>query len=230
VPLDGAEPARAEFKLPSATDRMCVLGRTGSGKSHFAVWALSHANWPHVPWLILDYKRDPLIAEIPGLQEYKLGRKLPKAAGLYHVRANPQDNDAVEQFFWSVWKRGHTGLLVDEGHVAPDQGAMQAILSQGRSKRIPFYILSQRPVWLNRFALSEASMFAVFSMNDRRDRQTVATFLPGINLDQKLPPRHSYYYDVARDNAFLMRPVPDKQEFFARFVERAPHHPKWKVL
>lgn len=223
-------PVPAGFSLPGPRDRLAVLGRTGSGKTHFAAWALSHANWPAVPWVIIDYKYDPLIKQIPQLEEIGVDAKIPKHPGLYVVHPLPIEQEQVEGLLWRVWKKGNTGLWVDEGHILPDKGSLQALLSQGRSKSIPLIVLSQRPVWLNRFVLSESGYFSVFSMNDKRDRQTIASFLPGIDLEKKLPARHSYYYDVANDRAFLMRPVPGRDDILNRFVERNPRHVKWRYV
>jgi hypothetical protein len=225
MPLD-APP----FRLPGARDRLAVLGRTGSGKTHFAAWSLSHGNWDRVPWIVIDYKYDPLIAQIPQLEEIKLSATIPKAPGLYVVHPLPSQTEQTEALLWRIWKKGHTGLWVDEGHILPDKGSLQALLSQGRSKAIPVIILSQRPVWLNRFVLSEAGFFSVFSMNDKRDRQTIQSFLPGLDLEQKLPVRHSYYYDVANDRAFLMKPVPDKDDILNRFVDRNPRHSRMRLV
>lgn len=234
VPSPAASPRAlavpAGFRLPGARDRLCVLGRTGSGKTHCAAWVLSHSNWPAIPWIIIDYKRDPLIAQIPQLEELRLGSKLPRLPGLYVVHPRPDQEAEVEALLWDVWRRGRVGLWVDEGHILPDKGALQALLSQGRSKSIPVIILSQRPVWLNRFALSESGFFSVFSMNDKRDRQTIQSFLPEIDLETRLPARHSYWYDVAEDRAFLMRPVPDSDDILNRFVDRNPRHKRWRVV
>ena len=49
---------------PNDTDRTIIVGRTGSGKSQFAVALLSTRNWsedkinptPAIPWFIIDYK------------------------------------------------------------------------------------------------------------------------------------------------------------------------------
>ena len=111
----------------------------------------------------------------------------------------------------------------------PDRGAYQAILSQGRSRSIPAITLTQRPVWVNRFALSEADYYAIFHMNDRRDRQTIGAFLP-IDLETPLPPRHSWYYDVARDRVFRLLPVPSRDEILDRFQARDPNHTRWRAI
>ena len=230
VPPSRARLAAPAFCLPGPRDRLAVLGRTGSGKTHFAAWALSHGNWDKVPWVIIDYKFDPLIAQIPQLEELKVDAKIPKAAGLYVVHPTPSQTAEVEALLWRIWRKGRTGLWVDEGHILPDRGSLQALLSQGRSKAVPVIILSQRPVWLNRFVLSESGYFSVFAMNDKRDRQTIQSFLPGLDLEEKLPARYSYYYDVAGDRAFMMKPVPDRDEILNRFVERNPRHSRMRHI
>jgi hypothetical protein len=230
VAAPSRQAAPVNFTLPGPRDRLAVLGRTGSGKTHFAAWALSHSNWPKVPWVIIDYKHDPLIAQIPQIEEIKVDAKIPKHPGLYVTHPLPIQTEQVEQLLWRIWQKGHTGLWVDEGHILPDKGSLQALLSQGRSKSVPVIILSQRPVWLNRFVLSESGYFSVFGMNDKRDRQTIASFLPGIDLEEKLPARYSYYYDVAQDRAFLMKPVPGKDDILNRFVDRNPRHAKVRMI
>jgi hypothetical protein len=218
------------FRLPGARDRLAVMGRTGSGKTHFATWALSRQNWPHVPWVVIDYKYDPLIGEIPGLEEIGLAdRRLPKQPGVYVAHPRPDEIDEVEAFLWRVWRRGRTGVFVDEGHILPDKGALQALLTQGRSKSIPVIALTQRPAWVNRFVFSEADYFSAFHLNDQRDRKTIASFLP-VDLERPLPARHSWYYDVGRDRAFRMLPVPGKQSILDTFDQRNPRHTRWRSI
>src|SRR5215469_2654678 len=136
--------------IPGHDERLAVIGRTGSGKTHFAVWALSKANWPTRPWIIVDYKRDDLIGELPGVEEISLTpRRMPRHPGLYVVHPRPDSDDAVETFLMRIWERGHTGIYIDEGHILPERGGLQAILTQGRSKKIPAIVLTQRPKWVS---------------------------------------------------------------------------------
>jgi hypothetical protein len=97
--------------------------------------------------------------------------------------------------------------------------AFDAILTQGRSKRIPVIVLSQRPVWLSRFVFSEASYFQVFWLNDFRDRQTVQSFIPA-DTENRLPDFNSLWYDVGRDRVSRMLPVPARTTILETFRER----------
>lgn len=217
------------FRLPGPRDRFAIIGRTGSGKTHYAAWALSHMNWPTRPWIIIDYKRDELLGALPTQERPVNMSRVPRQPGLYVVHPGPKDDELVEQLLWKVWERGHTGVYVDEGHILPDGGGLQAILTQGRSKHIPVIVLTQRPKWLNRFVFSESDYYALFHLNDKRDRATVGEFLPE-QAKEPLPARWSWYYDVAHHSLFKMRPVPDKGAILSTFWRRDPHRADKRVI
>jgi hypothetical protein len=97
--------------------------------------------------------------------------------------------------------------------------AFETLLVQGRSKRIPLTVLTQRPVWVSRYIFSEATFFQVFALSDRRDKQTVEAIVP-VDLDERLPDYHSHYYDVLRDDLIVLGPVPDADAILAKIDER----------
>lgn len=220
----------AQPHLPGARDRLAILGRTGSGKTHFACWVLSQANWPHVPWFIIDYKHDELLSEVPAEPIGVSPRKLPTHPGIYSVNPSPNDDDAVERLLQRIWARGRAGVYIDEGHMLPDHGGLKALLTQGRSKSIPVIVLSQRPSWVNRFVFSEADYYAVFHLNDKRDRQTIGAFMPDGAVSTPLPARHSWYYDIARNRLYHMLPVPDRDAILERFEERNPKRTRGRFV
>src|SRR5207302_775120 len=108
-------------------------------------WLLSHANWPRRPWVIIDYKRDELINDIPGLQELRLGARIPRRAGLYVVHPRPDQQDEVEALLWRIWEKERTGVLIDEAYLVPNKHAFSTLLVTGRSKKIPMIMNTQRP-------------------------------------------------------------------------------------
>jgi DNA helicase HerA-like ATPase len=226
--------ARPRFYWPGPQDRLAIIGRTGSGKTHLACCVLSQANWPSRPWVIIDYKRDELLAALPRIEEIgitppKIGRWLPRQPGLYVVHPPPDSDEKVEALLMRLWARGHSGLYVDEGHMLPDSGGLKAILTQGRSKHLQTIILTQRPKWVNRFVFSEASAFSIFHLNDKRDRQTVQEVAP-VDLSQPLEPRHSYYYRVEDNALFRMNPVPGRDDILQIFDDRQPARQKRRMI
>lgn len=203
------------MRLPNDSQRLVIVGRTGSGKTRAGMWHLSKRNFSN-PWIILDYKRDELIAASPAI-EIRPKDKLPKYGGLYVVRPNPiSDDEDVENMMLRMWARGNIGLYCDEGFMVPNVNALNMILTQGRSLRVPCITLSQRPVWLSRFVFSEADFFQLFDLNDARDRKAIGSFMPA-DAQQRLPEFHSWYYDVGKNDIAPWSPVPGDDEIIAGF-------------
>lgn len=221
------------LRLPGPQSRTLIVGRTGSGKTVAALWQLSERDYAPPegieynglnarPWIIIDYKRDENIAKIDGAQYISLTDPLPTKPGIYILQPMPDQDELVEDFFWRVWAKGNIGLYIDEGYILPKSGktsAFTSILTQGRSKNIPIIILSQRPVWLNRFAISEADFYQVFHLNDERDRKTIGGFIPG-GVEDRLKEYHSIWYDVGRNVRRELAPSPDLKHIHNTFRYR----------
>ena len=206
------------FRLPSDTDRITIIGKTGSGKTQGAAWLLSLRSWKVRPWVIIDFKRDDLLNSIPGLKRLDIKASIPSKPGLYIVHPNPGQDEEVEDFLWKVWAKEHTGLYLDEGYMIPARSAAyQAILTQGRSKHIPLMTLTQRPAWLSRFAFSEADFIQLYKLTDVRDLKIVKQFVP-LSIEKPLPAAYySYWYDNAANYGAVLSPVPDKQSIIGNF-------------
>lgn len=203
------------FRFPGVSHRVNVMGKTGSGKTRFGVWLHAKSrNFKNYPNVIVDYKRDDLIAQIDRAEEIGIN-EVPKHPGLYILRPD-MDDPEIETWMRKVHERGKTGLFFDEGymvpHMAPKFKALNRILTQGRSLRLPTMILTQRPAWGSRFARSEADFHAIFHMQDRDDYATVQGFVPRndpvFDFDNRLPEYHSRWYDVAQDWSAIVEPVP----------------------
>jgi len=125
-----------------------------------------------------------------------------------------------------VWQRENVGLFVDEASLMPDRDAFRAILQQGRSKRIPCVICTQRPVDVKRAVFSEASYFCIYRMTDKRDYRTVEGFVPA-DLSRPIPDYYWRWYDVARNELLTMRPVPGPRAVADNLRERVPAIAAW---
>jgi hypothetical protein len=214
--------------LPNDTQRQLILGKNGSGKTRAAVYNLSKRNLTSGTWVVLNHKREELINSIDGAEFIDDLNWVPKKPGLYIYQPLPvSDNDAVTAFMWKLYERERIGLYIDEGYMIDQKdAAMQAILTQGRSKRIPTIILSQRPVWLSRFAVSESEFFQIFQLTDERDRKTIRSFVPfnleeimktEVNQAPKLPLYHSIWYNSNNNQLVMLKPVPDDDTILSRF-------------
>ena len=47
-----------------------IYGKTGSGKTVVGLWALEKRSFLRKPWVIIDYKRDKIIRQIPRLSGF----------------------------------------------------------------------------------------------------------------------------------------------------------------
>ena len=138
--------------------------------------------------------------------------------GVYIVHPRPDED--TEPLLWQVWERGGIGVYIDEGYMVGDRNAaFRAILTQGRSKQIPVIVLSQRPVWMDRFVFSESEFFQIFRLQHNKDRKSVQEFIPK-SIDKRLPEFHSYYYDVSRDVVTVLKPVPSIETIYATFERK----------
>ena len=214
------------FRLPRTDEHLAVLGCTGSGKTTLASWVLSKSPFDQMPYIAIDYKGDDLLGSIDRLREIGLNETIPSKPGLYVIRPRPSDADDVEKWLWRVWEKGDTGLYIDEAYLLPDKDAIKNILAQGRSLRIPVIAASQRPVSVPRSIFSEASHIAVFRLNDRRDKKTVAEFTPDGMIEKRLPDFHAFWYNVKDHRAddampyWILKPVPMADEIIDVINER----------
>jgi hypothetical protein len=213
----------AGFLLPNDAQRCTIIGKTGSGKTTGALWQLSHRSYDKRPWIIVDTKYDDTIAMIPNTREIGLREKLPtaKQPGLYVTHPHPNQKEEIDAFLWRIHAQGGIGVFVDEGYMIPDGSpSFQAILTQGRSKRIPVMMLTQRPSWVTRFAFSEADHIQLFQVTDLRDVKVAKQFMP-LPIEEPLPaPYHSWWWDNARNYKALLSPVPDTNTILDTFYER----------
>lgn len=220
------EASAPTFVLPGVSDRTVVVGQTGSGKTWFGVWLLSHMNYDQMPWVIVDYKREALFRELGKASFRSLlspDSAAPKKPGLHLLQPFESDDGAMDDFLWRIWKKGRCGIYIDEAMMIPAGrgSAMRAILTQGRSLRIPVIALSQRPVEIDRYFFSEARCFAEFFLMDRDDRITLKRYTP-FHPDNIPDTHHCYWYDSQSRKESYLAPVPPKETFLSRLRARAP--------
>jgi len=205
---------------PGDQDRLAIVGATGSGKTHAALWHLSKANYDVKPWIVYDFKGDDLINSIEGAHHMALHEELPKRPGVYVLHPDIDDEDELDGHMRKIWARENMGVFIDEGYmVGKNSKGFRRLLTQGRSKHIPLITLSQRPVWMDRFVFSESGFFQVFRLQHTGDLRKVNEFIP-FPLARRLPEYHSYYYDVARNEIGVMQPAPDQDAILDTFDMR----------
>jgi DNA helicase HerA-like ATPase len=220
-----------DFRFPGPSDRVTVMGMTGSGKSTFALWLFAEsADFNKKPWVLVDFKGDDIITRLP-IDDIKISGRIPTEPGVYRLSPDPRETGDVEGWLWRAWERGDIGLFFDEAYMVPEYkgsanagGAFKAILTQGRSKNLPVYILAQRPVDLNRHVYSENTFLSLFRLKSRKDFEKILDSVPddeNVWTDElKLPEHWSRWYDARRNKSFVMKPSPPPDEVIRIITER----------
>lgn len=225
------------FSLPTNTEHVAVIGRNGTGKSQAGAWVLSQRDLANSRNVVIDYKGEELFSELRNITEIG-SNELPKQNGLYIIRADPEDDDEMRDWMRRLRREGNCGLFVDEGYMIPGEkrGPFQALLTQGRSLRIPIITLTQRPVEINRFVFSEAAHIQLFDLNDERDWDTVKMFTPKgfsefippqFGNVKRLPDFHSRWYNKKANQVFVLRPVPSAEEIIDRIDGQLKPKQRW---
>lgn len=212
-------------RMPNDSQHLMVAGQNGTGKTVAGVWHLSHRSYTEQPWLIVDGKKDSLIADIPFTEEIEPGAPVPDYPGLYIVRPEYSDYDRdgrLEQTLWNALQRGNTGVYIDEAsYIDKRSRAFNGILRTGRSLKVPMIALVQRPVDISRYLPSECRMFRAFDLADARDRDVLSNYTPirDEHFD-KLAQYESLYYDSDRKTLVKLPPVESEDLILERFNSR----------
>lgn len=220
------------FRWPSVDQHSTIIGMNGSGKSVFAAHMLSCAPLNYMPYILIDYKNEELFNSIHH-KRYIDFKDQPTEPGFYILKAEPnKDDERVNEFLYRCLRKERRGLIYDEGFSIPNNGAMETIYMQGRSKHIPVMTLTQRPVWLTRYAFTEASYLCLFRLNDRRDQDTVKAWVPKNdpvwNMQIRLPNYHARWYDAKQDASWVLNPAPNPDLILEKFEDKLK--PKRKVF
>jgi hypothetical protein len=210
------------YFLPKISEHAAIIGATGSGKTQHGAWVLSNAPFDRIPYVILNFKTDALLSSIDRAKQITYA-DLPKVPGVYILNPEPwsesSGNSELETWLRKVWERGGIGLFVDEAYMMPRDKAYPAILTQGRSRRVPTINLMQRPVWVPRFVFSEASFFTVFRLSVRDDQKKVEEILPQGSI-LPVPEFFSIWYNVKKNVVQYLRPTETADEILDRFEFR----------
>lgn len=213
----------AKFILPGPEDHLLVLGRNGSGKTVAGAWHLSRKDFNAQPALIVNTKGDKLLNEIAAIEgvETIAIDGTPGDKGLYIVNPTPDQSEELNALLWRVWRKGNCLTYIDEGYAVTDDDGLNALLTQGRARRCPVIILSQRPSWLTKFAFSEVNFVHLFNLQIQDDRKKIGQIVP-VDKDYRLRPYHSYWYNVKDDTLAELKPVPPPEQILATFQAKFP--------
>ena len=222
-----AEPSG--FTYPGKEDRLTINGMSGSGKSTFALWLFAEsADYDKKPWILIDFKGEKIIQQMIAEKlavVVSVKGDIPRAPGVYVVSPDPLKDGmpAVTEFLWKIYSKGKIGVFLDEATMIPELrgeantgGPFQSILSQGRSKEIPCWVLAQRPVNVNKMVYSENNYYCAFRLRSKDDLKKVIDAIPedSAGFERTWPYTvplgryHSRWYDAQQDKSWILHPSP----------------------
>lgn len=219
----------SQFRLPDSSNRTTVIGRTGSGKSHFAVWLLSTQNFDIMPWVIIDYKDEhtDIINQIDRIQYLTYNDPLPTRPGIYMLKPRTGEGDLMEGWLSRVLENGNVGLFFDEVFpVGQHNHGFNTIMMQGRSKNVPMIVCTQRPSNVSTYCFSEATFYYIFDLTRKSDRKKINEEVSSIPTNYILKDHHSFYYDVPKKVKLDVKPAPDRHFILADIDAKLPVYRK----
>jgi len=206
--------------------RLTIIGRTGSGKTVAGLYHLALSSWTEKPWIIVDFKGDKHVRQIPGAVPMDISAPVPDDPGIYIVRHFPGMENELDDLMRRIWAKQNVGVYFDEGYmIGPYPRISQsyrALLTQGRSLGIDVITLTQRPKCLDLFCFTEASAIQLFDLSNVDDQKTVSRHISGVEMGQQIAPYHSQWYDVETKTVTSLGPVPSPPEILDIFERRRP--------
>lgn len=195
-----SSPSRASPSKWKQGEHVIIIGDTGSGKTYLESKLLDLRDYT----IIVKTKPDDV--KFPGYQ------RIRKFAGLQQLQYKRFLLDAgidpnlqryhIANTLNLIWKQEGWTLAVDETyywtHVLKMEKQLNMLLTQGRSKRLTIVAGMQRPAWISRFALSQATHAFIFRC-EGRDLVTLSQALSPKVTDpvQKLRGHDFVYFNRA---------------------------------
>lgn len=186
----------------ASSDRVAIVGATGSGKTFLS----RHLLWRVKRLVVCDPKGTLrgqwALEEWSETTRAKLLEGEPVRVRIASpiIRGSKESPD-WEPYLWDVYDAGNVLLYVDEVYgvvpIGRKSQALNAIYTRGRELGIGAFACSQRPSWIPLELLSESSWFFMFRLLLQEDRDRMAAMMGPQVKEPFREPYGFWTYNVA---------------------------------
>ncbi len=186
-------------------ERICVVGKSGSGKTNLCLWLCQNA--PSRPVVIFNTKHDPSYRKLlppgrKGITKDLPGRVKPDQE---FVLIEPEsdvitDPMALDDMLMRLSDSKDLVILIDESYMFHSNGqagpGLVGLLTRGRSRGLTTICGTQRPAWVSRFVFSEATKGFFLNLSTADDRKKIEGYT---GIEPEDLPKQKYdilFYDL----------------------------------
>jgi hypothetical protein len=197
-------------------DRIAIVGKTGVGKTLFAIMLASlEAQSLPPPWEVwwIDSKGDP--ADIRALRKWGFcdgnnpedQRRAQRLRNALYFKIEDQEVDGIHYPLKAIaqakiaeaYERKHVIVCIDEyTQVVPSDrnegNALRNAFTRGRGRQVGIIGLTQEPVYIPRKLVSQAAHICLFSLTYERDIKYAKELCPGYVPPVEQGDPHGFYW------------------------------------
>lgn len=186
------------------SDRVMILGTTGSGKTVLAKRLLTNQS----RLIVIDpkhtFKADNM----------RMNKRLsfpPFWKNDFRVILRPRrdDDSRLADFLITAFKKKNVTIYNDELAVMEERypesmSVLKEIALTGREKRVSLWNATQRPRNVPKIFFTEAEVFFCFTLRSEEDRDHIAGFI-GNEVESRIPLHEFWYYRAGDESIRLLR-------------------------
>lgn len=194
------------------SDRVLILGTTGSGKTVLSKYLLADQS----RLIVIDpkhtYKADRL---------NKNRMKYPAFTKNFRLLVRPgrADDERLADFLLTAFKKKDVTIYNDELAVMEERypatvSILKEIALTGREKRVSLWNATQRPRFIQTLFKTESEVWFTFRLQSEEDRKHVAGYI-GNEAESPIPLHQFWYYRTGEESPRLMRLDMQKNRIYA---------------
>lgn len=183
----------------AGNDRVFLCGKTGSGKTYWAMHMLAA-----LPRLVcVDLKGSD---EISKWEWREPGREAQRRLMVgREVRVRIREHEDALEYMRLAYQAGGCVVYIDEVYALVPQGSrapveLNAIWTRGRELGVGGWVATQRPSWVPREIISEAEWTVCFRLRLEDDRKKMADTM-GEEVLQPITDEHGFFVSRDTDDA-----------------------------